>query len=457
MLACGHEKEPFGSPVCLHLRTSREPWINYVKWYTGVGMETELLCSSCADQRESGGAITADAVCHDCFKYATSEIGRLGGVCGRPEIHMRPEPFDSQLRTTDLPKAIGKVTDISPIGIGGLSVWLLLTEESRLFKFDAETGESRRLADVSLALDSDREPWFGKVLRRHLHASPCGNFAAVVNDYGRYGQIIDLRSARVTAELDGGDDDCETVPFSFAFATFRGRTIAIHRTDSNRLDVCDPATGKILTARGSTNWERGSDRAEHDLDYYHGALVVSPNHVRIADDGWAWHPVGIPSVWNLEPWLSDNVWESEDGPTRREICGRTHYWDHALTWLDDQRIAIGGIGDHDTEIVDGARIFDVTLFGDPGAGWSSNWRWCRELTAFTGPAGAFFSDGRSLFSSADEGFSRWDVEGGARTGFLPGFKPQFHHRGAGELVQLVDSTLIRWKTLPRMNGALLLI
>ncbi|HJT30443.1 MAG TPA: hypothetical protein VJ783_00145 [Pirellulales bacterium] len=360
-------------------------------------------------------------------------------------MRVRAEAFDSDLREVGLPKEIGKIADASPVDDASRSLWLLLTEDSRIFRFDADTGDLQWLADVSLALESDRKPWCDHALRRKLHASPCGAFAAVVNDCGRYGQIIDLRSRRVTAVLDGGDYHAETVPYSFAFAKVGGRVVAIHRTAWNRLDISDPSTGSVLTSRGPTSYQRGQDRPEHYLDYFHGALVVSPTYVRIADDGWVWHPFGMPAAWSLEPWLSENVWESEDGASMRLICARDYYWGHALTWLDDHRIAVGGIGDDDLEIVDGVRIFDITLSAESDSSSAAS-RWCRELTAFTGPAGAFFSDGRSLFSSADEGFSRWDVEGGARTGFLPGFKPQFHHRGAGELVHLVDNTLIRWKT-----------
>jgi hypothetical protein len=109
-----------------------------------------------------------------------------------------------------------------------------------------------------------------------------------------------------------------------------------------------------------------------------------------------------------------------------------------MTWLDDRRVAVGGIGDDDRVMIDGARVFDVTRPGDAGG------RWCAELFAFPGPAGAFFSNGRWLFSSDHTGLSRWDVNDGARTGFLEGFHPTHHHRTAGELVQRVQDVLVRW-------------
>lgn len=443
MLACGHEEAPFGSPICEHLRVCREPWLSYLRWYTGSGLDSELICKSCADKRQSGQAIATEVVCQKCFEYATSEIGDQEEVRGKPEIRIRSEPFNLELQNTGLPKEVGKIVDFSPIIGERGSTWLLLYEDGLIARFDADTGESRRLAKASLASELDDKPWCGHILKQHLHCSSDGAFAAIVNDYGRYGQIIDLRSGQTTLTLDGGKYYPDTVPFSFTFARIRGQVVAIHRTDWNRLDVSDPATGGLLTVRNPTSYQRGEDRPTHYLDYFHGALHVSPNGVRIVDDGWVWHPVGIPTTWNLEPWITENVWESEDGPTRKATCARDYYWDHSMTWLDDNRIAIAGLGDDDEDMIDGVRIFDLSLPGSGSPRWRADWPWPRELVAFAGPAGAFFSDGQRLFSSDESGVSCWDVNDGFRTGYFQGFKPTHYHKGAQEFVQLVDDVLVR--------------
>jgi hypothetical protein len=445
VLSCGHDREPSGTSLCVHLRVCREPWLRYLRWYTGSGMNMELLCNSCVVEREKGQSVTTEVVCQECSEYATTEIGDLDGVRGKPEIRIRSEPFNPQLQVTKLPKEIGAIVDLSPIITEDRSIWLLLTEDGLLVKFDAAAGTWKRLACASLAPEPDHTPWCDHVLKRHLHGSPSGDFAAIVNDYGRYGQIIDLRSGRVTLALDGGDYHAETIPFSFAFARLAGREVAIHRTDWNRLDMSDLSTGTLLTARDLTSYQQGENRPTHYLDFFHGALHVSPNSVHIVDDGWVWQPVGMPTTWSLERWSSGNVWESEDGPTRKVVCARDYYWDHALVWLDDNRIAVGGLCDDDKDMIDGVRIFDLSLPGSGVVRWRTDWPWPRELTAFAGPAGAFFSDGQLLFSSDQSGLSRWDINDGARTGYLQGFKPTHHHRGAGELVQVVDDALVRWR------------
>ncbi|MFO0807646.1 MAG: hypothetical protein U0746_03400 [Gemmataceae bacterium] len=441
MLACGHEKVPFGLPVCVHLRTCRGPDIRYVRWYTGTGLDVELLCIPCADEREQGRPAPADVVCEECFAHATTEVGELVGVRGKPEVRTRSEPFDGELRKTALPNDVGTIVDIAHVGRDGRSSWLMLAEDGRLTRFDADTGAWAHLAVATVPAEPDHDPWMGHTLKRRLHASAGGEFAAVVHNYGRYGQIIDLRSGKVTLALDGGDYHSETVPFSFAFADVHGRVVAVHRTAWNRLDVSDPSTGVLLTEREPTSYRTGEERPEHYLDYFHGALHVSPSGARIVDDGWVWHPFGVPMAWGLEHWLSGNVWESEDGSTMKSLCGRAYYWDHAMTWLDDNRVAVGGIGDDDNVMIGGARIFDVTLSSDAGE------RYARELTAFPGPAGLFFGHGRWLYSSDPTGLSRWDVSDGTRTGHLPNYQPTHCHQDAGEFVQVIGNVLVRWKVI----------
>lgn len=125
-----------------------------------------------------------------------------------------------------------------------------------------------------------------------------------------------------------------------------------------------------------------------------------------------------------------------------DLCARDS-WEVAVAWLDDDRVAISGIGDDEAPMLPGARIFDVSCQGVPPSGMREDLRWAREVAVIAGPTGSFFSDGACLFSSDPNGLSRWDAKRGERIGTLPGFRPTHHHRGARELVQLVDQTLVR--------------
>jgi hypothetical protein len=412
----------------------------------GSGLNTEFICIQCAEVREKGLSCEVEPVCKECFEYATTEVGDLVRAGGHPEIQVRAADFDRALKETAIPSEFGRIVDIAPFNQESRSVWLMLAEDGSLLRFDASSGEPEVLGSIEMPSEVAGEPFRERALKRHLHVSSNGEFAAVVNDYGRYGRVVDLQSRKVTLTLDGGDYCPETVPFSFAFAYWQEEVVVIHRSAWNRLDVSDASSGRLLSQRAPTEYKRGEEKPRHYLDYFHGALHLSPRGNHILDDGWAWHPVGIPVVWSVDRWLSENAWESEDGASRREICARDGYWDSGIAWLDESTVAIGGIGDDEREMVDGARIFDITSTASASRRWRSDWLWAREVMTFAGPEGKFFSDGKWLYSSAQSGFARWDLRTGARTGHIERFQPTHHHSAAGELVELADHTLLRWST-----------
>jgi hypothetical protein len=176
---------------------------------------------------------------------------------------------------------------------------------------------------------------------------------------------------------------------------------------------------------------RGESRPEHYLDYFHGALHVSPGGHWIADDGWVWQPVGMPCAWNARRWLEDYAWESEDGPSRRVLCLRGYHWDTPMCWTGENQLAISGIGSDDEAMLPGVRIVDVTT----GA----------EVAAFAGPAGPLFAAGGRLYAAAD-GLTAWDPVTGELTGTVAGFFPASHHPAAGELAGISGGVLHRWAT-----------
>ncbi|MDH6108284.1 hypothetical protein P3T36_004251 [Kitasatospora sp. MAP12-15] len=345
---------------------------------------------------------------------------------------------DDAVREMSVPLPLGTVVDLAPVRDRERPVWLALGEDGTISRWDVATGDHEAVGTTTIAAESDHEPWDGHRLRRSLHASHDGMFAAVVNDYGRFGEVIDLRTGEVTLALDNQGYHQETVPFSLEFARSHGRCVVVHRTAWNRLDVSDAQTGVLLTDRLLPAPADGDAVPEHYLDYFHGALYVSPDGKRILDDGWMWHPVGVPSVWGLDQWIGGNVWESEDGPSRVDVCGRDYYWDHAMTWIDSVRVAVEGLGDDDDVMQPGARIFDTSQTGQGGMPTAV------ELIAFEGPTGRFFSDGTRLFSCGGSGLSTWDPVEGKLLSVVPGFSPTHHHPGARQFVQLADGVIRLW-------------
>ena len=436
MLSCGHDGMPFGEPLCTHIRVTREGCLSCVRWYTGRGLDSERLCGDCAAARRRGETVDVARVCEACFATATEDFSEVSSIGGQPEIRARDEPMSKTTVRSTFPDSIGPVVGAAPInGLSGAQ-WLVLASDGALVRFDADSGACEQLCTLKTQGATPVEPWWNNGNAR-LHVSERGQFAAVVNDYGRDGKIVDLRTGTTTTSLEGGDYKSYTVPFAFAFVDTDDRTLAIHRTKWNRLDVSDAATGKVLTTRESPLRSPGGPDPAHYLDYFHGALVVSPHGRRVLDDGWIWHQVGDPTAWNVERWIADNVWESEDGESRRRLAWRSYYWNRGGCWLDDARVAITGIGDDDEAMLDGALIFDIAALAKAG-------RFLEPAMTMPGPAGTLFSDGVSLFSANAKGLSRWSLSDGALTGHIAGFQPGYHHRGAGELVQRDGSALIRW-------------
>lgn len=443
-VCCDHEKPPFGLPLCIHLRTCRESYINSVKWFVGRSLETEYICVQCAEARERGQIIDTALVCEDCFEHTTENMVDFIRFGGTPEVKSISIPFDNSIITTVVPSECNPIIEIASFDDDGRSSWLLLTEDGKLWRFNADTNEALLVGSTIFLKRPKSNNSSRRISKPRLLASHDGRFAAIVNDYDQYGQVIDLTTGKVTLELDGGTYHPDTVPFSIVFSVWRGNVVVIHRSDWNRLDISEAETGLLLTDRASPQYKKGEETA-HYLNYFHGALHLSPGKTRILDDGWIWQPYGMPVTWSLERWLSDSVWESEDGSSRTVLCMRDD-WDTGVAWLDESTVVIGGIGEVNLDLIDGARIFDVSASPSYDSVAQPHWQITgHEIFSFAGPSGRFYSDGKWLYSAGKNEMSRWNPKTGVRTGKIENFCPSYHHVSAGELVQLCDGKLLRWK------------
>ncbi|MBV1854905.1 hypothetical protein [Catellatospora tritici] len=341
--------------------------------------------------------------------------------------------WSGRLDEIPLAPAVGEVIEVVPVVSRRGHGWLLLSAEGTIAWCDRDFGAYRPLAKSRVPDLDDPEPRFGFRPGRRLHVDPTGRFAAVVLDGGSRGQVLDLAGGRVTMELSADDDNPETVPFSLALAEHRGRPVVIHRTAWNRLDVSDPATGALLTARESP---RDGD-SEHHLDYFHGALLVSPDGERVLDSGWVWHPVGVPAVWELARWLAEDPYESEDGPSRVDVCNREYAWNAPMTWIDAHTVALSGGGE--------PKLPDVAVYDVTRTGRHHGVDWCAEVTRFDGPRGALFSDGWHLFSADGSGLDVWNPGTGEQLGRIDGISPTAYDPATGDFVQLLTGGVRRWR------------
>jgi hypothetical protein len=248
-----------------------------------------------------------------------------------------------------------------------------------------------------------------------LHLSRDGSLAAIVEAKGTRGVVLSLPSGTTVMAMERGDYEVEHCRFPVAFVEHAGRTFLVHGTDWNRLDVSDPVTGALLTARAPASYSHGEERPEHYLDYFHGRLRLSPDGATLADDGWVWHPCGIVRVFHVGRWLDESPWESEDGSSVRTLCGRVWYWDGPMCWIDARTLAVWGLGEDDTDLVPGVRLFDATT-GD-------------EIRSFAGPSGELVYDEHLVSISPDVGAAVWDVATGERLATDASLRGAGHHPG----------------------------
>jgi hypothetical protein len=269
-----------------------------------------------------------------------------------------------------------------------------------------------------------------------LRVSPDEKLAVLANRRGQHGIVVELETGKTTMSLDRGNYHHQHCNFPAAFIEMDGRLRLVHGTKWNRLDVSDPHTGRRFTDRPDPVFGEDRKRPEHYLDYFHCGLTVSPNQEYIADNGWVWHPVGVVTTWSLRRWLHENVWESEDGPTRKAVCWRDYFWDGPLCWIGDDRLAVWGLGEDEEWLLPAVRIFDAVTGNEE--------RW------FPGPKGSLEYD-RYLFSfQVDEGTSVWDVTSGERLLREPSFCPLRYHRGIKAFLTVLPDGRFR---ISRLRGS----
>jgi hypothetical protein len=125
----------------------------------------------------------------------------------------------------------------------------------------------------------------------------------------------------------------------------------------------------------------------------------------------------------------ENPWESEAGPSVRNLCRRNYYWGHPMCWVADDHLALSGIGFDVDHMLPGVRIFNVVTG--------------HEVNAFAGHGGPLFFD-HYLYSGAPDSLHVWDVRTREHLGGIPEFSPTRHHPGSHELASLSPESIVRW-------------
>lgn len=407
----------------MHLQGN--PDTEHYQWFSGKGQDYSLLCGEC---RASIGVSDVEFVEVDSDRFAIIEDeGFWDGIIGTPELNEDlglVEVSDREIAIDEL--RCEDVIAAQPVdGVDG-STWIVCTRGG-IHRIDLDRGQVRATCGLDgVSLDDP-----ASVI---LRVSKDGRYAALAGVFAQYGQVFDLHSGKIIKDIDRGAYHQNVTPFSIAFVEYLGMQLLVHATSWNRLDITNLDTGMPVTERPSPEYQRGESRSDHYLDYFHGRLFVSPDQRSILDDGWAWHPVGMISTWNLETWIADNKWESEDGLSRRRLNYRYYYWGGPVCWVDDRHVAIWGYGRDDDWLLPGVEIMD-TFSG-------KRVRWIYGVAADAGQTkwpdkmateGLLHSDGSHLFgiSRTKEKLDVWDLSTGTKRGEVQGLVPLAYHRRAG--------------------------
>jgi len=363
------------------------------------------------------------------------------------EIKERPGKFNIDVVETAIPIE-SEILDIAPLNSQCSSTWLIVDTAGVLYRLDADQASCDVVGRIPYIAEPDFARRLGSPVSHKLYVSSNGGFVAVANDYGTAAVVMSLADSRVI-RLRGGDYHSDIAALPFAFIEHEGRTLFIHRTSWNRLDISDPENGALLTQRISPACRSEEGNSEHYLDYFHGRLLVSPDGALVADDGWVWGSSSHLEIFSLSAWLAGNMWESEDGPSKVTLFNREHC-ESPMCWIDSAHIAVGLLEDDEGNITDGVTIFDTSKIEQQTQTQGSHswtWRQAEEQSSFPGLGGKLFACDETLYSADASGLCIWDTTDGARIGMIPGFSPTHQHPGTRELAEIKGKIFRRWKIL----------
>ena len=411
VLQCRHQdEEEDARVVCEHVLAEGTAFHRH---FSGVGADHELLCAACAEALPT--LPPRRRLCRDCFfdRLGSKRLSDLGA----PELRTRPSTVVFSHRLLAAPTDVVALAPLARVP----NTWLLLDRTGRLHRVDAMRGSVELGGQVDPAAVELSQPLV-------LVAAPGGELAAVGEAKGRRAVVLEPASGKVHLTLERGDYHVTHCRFPLAFVEREGRLLLVHATDWNRLDVTDPRTGERLTAREPVAGQDG--RPGHVLDYFYSGLHLSPDGAWALSTGWVWQPVGQVRIFNLKRWLDENVWESEDGASVKNLSWREYAWDGPVAWLDATTVATWGEGDDELNLVPAAELFNV----ESG----------KRLRTFYGPGEGLASVPPYLVAfDKDRGTTVWDWRTGERLAQDNSFVPLAVHPASHELLSWSEDGRLR--------------
>lgn len=409
-LDCPHQNMTEIKQVCKHILETAEP--DYVQWFTGVGKTYALVCGECARESETRN-VNLRNICLNCFQKIEEDGCWVDDwFTGSPVVAEFPSTLSFVHQTVHVPTlSFNNIVDIQPLAEAFQSEWIAFTTDGRLIRLTlTESPHFEVLCTAPTEIEGERF--------NCIHVAPNGELVVLYTRAGRNGVVVETHTGKEKMRLQRGHYHNDVSPFPIAFFIHKGRLLLVHSIAWNWFHIFDPFTGTILTERTYPPYQKGDPRPDHYLDYFHSRLFVSPDNQWILDDGWVWGPAGIPTSWNLQQWLENNPWESEDGPSHQWLAQRWYFWNGPSCWIDNRTVAIWGYGGDDEQLIPAALLYDVVSgkmmdwFPGPKAGIGKGSK-RREWLA-TNHGEGFYFDVYLFSASHNSGMEVWDITTGAR-------------------------------------------
>jgi hypothetical protein len=312
---------------------------------------------------------------------------------------------------------------------------IALDDAGALHRLNLATGETRRLRTLTREELRWDQPVQIVISRDGCYAALTSAGTIESGDSYNRGVVVDLESGRTAMALDCGDYRTHHALFAVAFVEREGRTLVIHATDWNRVDVTDPSTGECLTSRKLDSEDSPGPASEESVfTEWLGELKVSPDQSRVATIGWVWHPVGLAFGWSVRDWLDSNPHEPDHGRSKRQYAMWSYFWFSPFFWYDDSTLCIWG--DPELSGADDVPPNSVVLY-DAESG--------KALRSIPGPSMNGFHFDRYLFTEDEEkGLSVWDLERGALVHEEPGIQARGYHPGLAEFIETSVDGWVGW-------------
>ena len=171
---------------------------DFVALLTGSDLRRDLCCTQCDREAQAGTPIELVDACEVRSPGIRRRV-EPGCLARNPRHPSQHEPDGITRSRVQLPASLASPVDFTAYGNGRASTWLLLTQQHELVVFDPDA-ETITQPPITVTVPQEEASGRGKPLHTRLHSSYDGTFAAVVNDYGRRGLVVNLTTGQTSSD-----------------------------------------------------------------------------------------------------------------------------------------------------------------------------------------------------------------------------------------------------------------